>query len=154
MADPKLPRGPKQSIPVQLASGRSTAEPEATEEIESLEERLDGDPVEQEVDLSTLDGEGLAVEAQRETLRERRAARRDGSLAKREKRARQEEERRAQVVYRRLLVYAAAIATVVIVVGLCEKEVDFVRDGIVCLCAVCGLSLFRLRSFGKGLKGL
>lgn len=154
MADPKLPRGPKQSIPVQLATGRSAAEPEATEEIESREERLDSDAVEQEADLSTLDGEGLAVEAQREALRKLRGARRDERLSKREKRARRREERRAQAVYRGLLVYAAAIATVVIVVGLCEREVDFVRDGIVCLCAVCGLNLFRLRLFGKGLKGL
>ena len=38
------------------------------EEIESLEEQLDGGAVEEEVDLSTLDGEGLAVEAQREAI--------------------------------------------------------------------------------------
>jgi hypothetical protein len=154
VAAPKLPRGPKQSILVRLGSGRSAAEPEANEEIESLGERLDGGAVEEEMDLSTLDGDGLTIEAQREALRERRAARWDERLSKREKRARRREERRAQTVYRRLLVYAAVVATAVIVVGLCEKEVDFVRDGIVCLCAVCGLSLLRLRSFGKGLKGL
>ena len=96
----------------------------------------------------------FADAAQREALRKLRGARRDERLSKQEKRARRREERRAQAVYRGLLVYAAAIATVVIVVGLCEREVDFVRDGIVCLCAVCGLSLFRLRSFGTGLKGL
>lgn len=151
MSDPKLPRGPKQSIPVQLGSGRSS---EASGEIESLEEQLNARGAsEEEADLSILDGEGLAIEAQREELRKHRAGRRDATLANEDKRKKRREERRAQRVYRLLLVYAVAVATAVIVVGLCEGETDFVRDGMVGLCTVCGFGIYRLQPFSKRLRG-
>lgn len=114
-----------------------------------LEEQLDASTAEEgEADLSALGDEELLREAKREIVRRRRSNRKAARVAENQKKAKRSVDIALQVVLMGLLVFAALVATVVVIVGLSREREGLVRIGIAALCAVSGLSLYRLPKMG------
>jgi Flp pilus assembly protein TadB len=108
---------------------------------------------EQEADLSKLDDAGLETEAKRETMRDTRETRQIRRGQAEQKKTKGKVDIGEQVTLLGLLVLAGLAAVAVVIVGLVDHNADIVRAGLVALCAICGVALYRLQSKRRKDKG-